>query len=144
LTFYETIKIKRSVKTFNVKMPENLPEVPVESQLLEQVLINLLINAAQAFDKPVDENSMINLSVSMDNVKENQLTIEVSDNGCGMDEETMEKIFDPFFTTKSLEEGTGLGMYVVHNLIEKMGGKIEVDSRLGQGSHFRVILGVGS
>ena len=84
-------KIGRSVKTFNVQMPENLPEAPVESQLLEQILINLLINAAQAFDKPVDEHSMINLSVSMEDVKGNQLTIEVSDNGCGMDEGTMEK-----------------------------------------------------
>jgi len=112
--------------------------------LLEQILINLLINAAQAFDKPVDENSEINLSVSMDDVKENQLTIDVSDNGCGMDDVTMEKIFDPFFTTKSSEEGTGLGMYIVHNLIEKMGGRIEVHSRLGQGSNFRVILGIGT
>jgi signal transduction histidine kinase len=137
-------RIRRSVKTFNVQMPENLPEAAVESQLLEQVLINLLINAAQAFDKAVDENSEVNLSVSMDHIKENQLTIDVSDNGCGMDEETMEKIFDPFFTTKSSEEGTGLGMYIVHNLIEKMGGKIEVDSRLGQGSNFRVLLGIGS
>jgi len=137
-------KIRRSVKSFNVQMPENLPETPVESQLLEQILINLLINAAQAFDKPVSENSEINLSVSMDDVKENQLTIDVSDNGCGMDEVTMEKIFDPFFTTKSSEEGTGLGMYIVHNLIEKMGGRIEVHSRLGQGSNFRVILGIGT
>lgn len=137
-------KIRRSVKNFNVQMPENLPETPVESQLLEQILINLLINAAQAFDKPVSENSEINLSVSMDDVKENQLTIDVSDNGCGMDEGTMEKIFDPFFTTKSSEEGTGLGMYIVHNLIEKMGGRIEVHSRLGQGSNFRVILGIGT
>lgn len=137
-------KIRRSVKNFNVQMPENLPETPVESQLLEQILINLLINAAQAFDKPVSENSEINLSVSMDDVKENQLTIDVSDNGCGMDEVTMEKIFDPFFTTKSSEEGTGLGMYIVHNLIEKMGGRIEVHSRLGQGSNFRVILGIGT
>ena len=137
-------KIRRSVKNFNVQMPENLPETPVESQLLEQILINLLINAAQAFDKPVDENSEINLSVSMDDVKENQLNIDVSDNGCGMDDVTMEKIFDPFFTTKSSEEGTGLGMYIVHNLIEKMGGRIEVHSRLGQGSNFRVILDIGT
>ena len=58
--------------------------------------------------------------------------------------QVFKKIFDPFFTTKSSEEGTGLGMYIVHNLIEKMGGRIEVHSRLGQGSKFRVILGLGS
>jgi signal transduction histidine kinase len=133
-------KIRRSVKTFNVHVPENLPEAPVESQLLEQILINLLINAAQAFDKRQDENSVVNLSVSVGDVKEHQLIIEVSDNGSGMDEGTMEKIFDPFFSTKSLEEGTGLGMYIVHNLIEKMGGQIEVDSTPGQGATFTFAL----
>ncbi len=137
-------KIRRNVKTFNVQIPENLPEAPVESQLLEQILINLLINAAQAFDKRLDENSVVNLSVSMDDVKEHQLIIEVSDNGSGMDEGIMERIFDPFFSTKSLEEGTGLGMYIVHNLIEKMGGQIEVESKLGQGSNFKVILDIGA
>jgi signal transduction histidine kinase len=87
---------------------------------------------------------MVNLSVSMDDVKENQLIIEVGDNGRGMDEKTLEKIFDPFFTTKSLEEGTGLGMYIVHNLIEKMGGQIEIESKLRQGSNFKVILDIGT
>jgi signal transduction histidine kinase len=56
----------------------------------------------------------------------------------------LEKIFDPFFTTKSLEEGTGLGMYIVHNLIEKMGGQIEIESKLRQGSNFKVILDIGT
>jgi signal transduction histidine kinase len=133
-------KLESHVKTFNVQIPEKLPKVAVESQLLEQILINLLINAAEAFDRPVDENSMVNLSVSMGNGKENQLIIEVRDNGKGMDEKTLEKIFDPFYTTKSLEEGTGLGMYMVHNLIEKIGGQIEVESTLGQGSNLKVIL----
>ena len=134
------IKIERNVKTFNIFIPENLPEAPVESRLLEQVLINLLINAAEAFDQSADENSMVNLSVSVDNGTENRLIIEVSDNGKGMDEATMGKVFDPFFTTKSLAGGTGLGMYIVHNLLEKMDGKIEIESRLGQGSNFKVIL----
>jgi signal transduction histidine kinase len=137
-------KIERNVKTFKIQIPEHLPEARVESQLLEQILINLLINAAQAFDQPADNNSMVHLSVSVDNGRKNRLVIEVSDNGKGMDEGTMEKIFDPFFTTKSLEGGTGLGMYIVHNLIEKLDGKIEVESRLGQGTHFKVILDTGA
>jgi signal transduction histidine kinase len=141
---FSRAKIERNVKTFKIQIPENLPEARVESQLLEQILINLLINAAQAFDQPADENSMVNLSVSMDDGKENRLIIEVSDNGKGMDEGTMEKMFDPFFTTRSLDGGTGLGMYIVHNLIEKLDGKIEVESRLGQGTHFKVILDMGA
>jgi len=133
-------KIKRTVKTFNVHIPESLPEVLIDSQSLGQILINLLINAAQAFEKPMDENSNVNLVVSMDNSRKNRLIIEVIDNGGGMDEKTLEKIFTPFFTTKSSEDGIGLGLYIVQNLIEKMGGCIEVESKLGSGSNFRIIL----
>jgi signal transduction histidine kinase len=133
-------KIRKTVKTFNVNIPENLPEVFIDSQLLEQILINLLINATNAFDKPFDENSRVDLVVSMDNSKEHQLIIEINDNGRGMDEKTIEKIFDPFFTTNPSQiEGTGLGMYIVHNLIEKIGGRIQVESKLGKGSKFRLI-----
>ena len=135
-----TSKIERTVKTFNVNIPESLPQVRIDSQSLEQILINLLINAAQAFEKPLDGNSIVHLIVSLDNSRENRLIIEVSDNGGGMDERTLEKIFTPFFTTKSSEGGIGLGLYIVQNLIEKMGGCIEVESKLGSGSNFRIIL----
>ena len=132
-------KIRKTVKTFNINIPENLPEIAIDSQLLEQILINLLINAANAFDAPFYENSRVDLVVSMDDSKKNQLIIEVSDNGRGMDEKTLEKIFDPFFTTSPSEEGTGLGMYIVHNLIEKIGARIQVESKLGEGSKFTLI-----
>jgi signal transduction histidine kinase len=75
----------------------------------------------------------------MDESKENQLIIEISDNGRGMDEKILKKIFDPFFTTNLSEEGTGLGMYIVHNLIEKIGGRIQVESKLGEGSKFTLM-----
>ncbi|MGD8549531.1 MAG: PAS domain-containing protein [Desulfobacterales bacterium] len=136
-------KIRKTVKTFNVNIPENLPEMLIDRKPLEQTLINLLINAANAFDKPISDNSRVDLVVSMDDSKENQLIIEVSDNGRGMDEKTIEKIFDPFFTTNPSDEGTGLGMYIVHNLIEKIGGRIQVESKLGEGSKFTVILDIG-
>ncbi|MBW2090082.1 MAG: PAS domain-containing protein, partial [Deltaproteobacteria bacterium] len=135
-------KIGKTVKTFAVDIPENLPEMLIDRKPLEQILINLLINSANAFDKPADENSRVDLVVSMDDSKENQLIIEVSDNGRGMDEKILEKIFDPFFTTNPSEEGTGLGMYIVHNLTEKIGGRIQVESKLGEGSKFTVILDI--
>jgi PAS domain S-box-containing protein len=135
-------KIRKTVKTFTVDIPENLSEMLIDRKPLEQILINLLINAANAFDQPVDENSRVDLAVSMDGSKENQLVIEVRDTGRGMDEKTLEKIFDPFFTTNPSEEGTGLGMYIVHNLIEELGGRIQVESKLGEGSKFTVILTV--
>jgi two-component system NtrC family sensor kinase len=66
--------------------------------------------------------------------------ITVSDNGSGIDDQTRLKIFDPFFTTKPPADGTGLGLYVCHNLVESLGGRIEVESVPGEGSTFTIIL----
>ena len=68
------------------------------------------------------------------------LIMIVSDNGSGMDEETLKRIFDPFFTTRFPGQGTGMGLAICHNLVEGLGGRIEVDSELGKGSTLRVIL----
>ena len=103
--------------------------------ILKQILLNLLLNAAQAADK---ENSSLELkAISGDTWREHTI-IEISDNGCGMDEATRQKIFDPFFTTKSATKGTGLGLYICYNLLESMGGHIEVESEPGKGSTFRI------
>ena len=66
--------------------------------------------------------------------------ISVRDNGAGMSKATMERIFDPFFTTKGTGEGTGLGLSVVHGIVEDHGGAIEVESELGKGSVFHIFL----
>jgi signal transduction histidine kinase len=133
-------RLKRSVKNFEVNVTEDLPKLFIDPQHLEQVLVNLLINAYQAFDSPDEVNSRIDLNVSM-NDSQDTLIVEVKDNGCGMDEQTLSKIFDPFFTTKPSEEGTGLGLYISHTLVENMGGRIEIESTPGKGSRFTVILG---
>lgn len=130
-------KIEKIVTSLEFNIPENLPPILADSETLEQILVNILINAAQAADK---EDSWIRLSVKLGNTWQDHLIIEISDNGCGMDKETKGKIFDPFFTTKGPEEGTGLGLYVCHNLIEGLGGRIEVESEPGQGSSFRIML----
>jgi two-component system NtrC family sensor kinase len=72
--------------------------------------------------------------------RQDQLCIEVSDNGCGMDEATQLKIFDPFFTTKSHMDGTGLGLYICHSMAERLNGRIELESEPGTGSTFKLIL----
>jgi signal transduction histidine kinase len=128
---------KRIVKSFEVDMAENLPPIFIDPEALEQVLVNLLINAAQATDK---EDSWIRLKVKQPGTWRDHVLIEVSDNGCGMDEETQEKVFEPFFSTKTPGRGTGLGLFVSHNLIEELGGRIEVESEPSKGSTFRVIL----
>jgi signal transduction histidine kinase len=130
-------KINRMVKSFEVDIPEGLPEIYTDSETIETVVINLLINAAQAIDK---EDSWIRLNVTLDDSSQNYLIIEVSDNGCGLDEKIKNNIFDPFFTTKPPGEGTGLGLTLCHNSIEKLGGRIGVDSVPDKGSTFRVTL----
>jgi signal transduction histidine kinase len=129
--------MKKTVRHFEMKIADDLPPIFTDPSALEQVLVNLLINAAQAVD---GEDSWIMLSAKLGNTLQDHLIIEVSDNGCGMDEETREKIFDPFYTTKEDMKGSGLGLFVSKNLIEDLGGLIEVESKVGKGSTFRVTL----
>lgn len=130
-------QIKKRVKTFEVNIPEGLPPIYADVYSIEQILLNLLINAVQAADK---KESRITLTATGRKSWQDHTTIIVSDNGSGMDKKTVKKIFDPFFTTKTAADGTGLGLYVSHNLIQGLGGRIEVESEPGKGSTFTVIL----
>ena len=127
-------QIRRMVKSFEIEIAEDLPPVYASQDALERILINLLINAAQAADK---SDSWVRLNARLgDN---DQVIVEVADNGCGMNEKIRARIFEPFFTTKH-RHGTGLGLYVTQNLVEGLGGNIQVESTATGGSIFRVIL----
>jgi signal transduction histidine kinase len=126
-------QIKRSVRVLEVNIADDLPPIFTDPEALEQILVNLLINAAQAAYK---EDSWIRLNVKMENTRPDHFIIEVNDNGCGMDKETKKKIFDAFFTTKPAGMGTGLGLFVSKNLIEALGGCITVESDRGKGTTF--------
>jgi signal transduction histidine kinase len=102
---------------------------------LRQVLINLLTNAIHA--TPAD--GVITLSVTLAG---DEILFHIQDTGSGISQEHLNKIFEPFFTTKQTGEGTGLGLFVSRRLVEKLGGKIEVESQLGHGALFRVRLPV--
>ncbi len=130
-------KINNAVKSFIKNVPEHLPKIYTYPYTLEQILMNLLMNAVQAADK---KNSWIKLDITANKGGTDQIVIEVTDNGCGIEEDNRLKIFDPFFTTKSRLEGTGLGLYVCHTLVEGLNGRIEVESEPGKGSIFKVIL----
>ncbi len=130
-------EIQKTVKSMNVKMPDDLPPIYTDEGAFEQVLLNLLINASQAADK---HDAYIKVRMRLRGYNEEFLSIKVHDNGCGMDEATREKIFDPFFSTKSLEGGTGLGLYITRKLVQGLNGQISVTSRLGKGSCFSVML----
>ncbi|MFA7227389.1 MAG: PAS domain S-box protein [Melioribacteraceae bacterium] len=122
----------RKVK-FETDLKNYLPNVSVAADQLLQVFINILINALDA----IEGNGTIFLKSEFD--KKN-IYVEISDDGCGMDEQTTEKIFDPFFTTKEVGKGTGLGLSVSYGIIKRFNGEIKVASKLNEGSSFRISL----
>jgi C4-dicarboxylate-specific signal transduction histidine kinase len=129
--------IRKKVKSLQIDIPGNLPPVWSDPDAIELILVNLLINAAHASDK---EDSWIDLRVTVDESNPNRRMIAITDNGCGMDEQSMKKIFDPFHADKSPTKGIDLGLYICQSLAENLGCRIEVESRRNQGSCFRVIL----
>lgn len=112
-----------------------LPLVKCHPQRLNQVFTNILVNAAQAIDKKGD----IKISTMSDN---GHVEIKISDTGSGIPPEVIPKIFDPFFTTKEVGKGTGLGLNMAYNIIEKHKGTICVASEVGKGTTFKISLQV--
>jgi PAS domain S-box-containing protein len=127
--------IGKKIKDLEIIVAEDLGEVTTDPGAIQHVVTNLLLNAADACDK---EDSHVVVRV-WNEAASDRLVIEVSDNGIGIDERTRCKIFDPFFTTKERFKGTGLGLYLCHNLVEGLGGRMEVDTVPGRGSTFRAI-----
>ena len=112
--------------------PENVPEILLDPQQIQQVFMNILLNAAQA----MPGGGVLTLQV----VEEAKwLSIAVGDSGVGILPENLQKIFDPFYTTKE-HTGTGLGLSVSYGIVQNHGGTIEVESRLGEGTVFHVRL----
>jgi two-component system, NtrC family, sensor kinase len=105
----------------------DIPLVLGYPQQLNQVFMNILINAAQAIDKKGD------ITVKT-RTEDGHVVITISDTGCGIAEEHIPKIFDPFFTTKDVGKGSGLGMNIAYNIVRKHNGRIEVQSQLGKGT----------
>ena len=109
----------------------DLPRVQCYPQQLNQVFMNILVNAAQAIKK----RGEIRVSTRSDN---GYVEIKISDTGSGIPKENLPKIFDPFFTTKKVGKGTGLGLNVAYNIIKKHKGTIDVESELGKGTAFTI------
>lgn len=96
---------------------------------LQQVLTNLVLNAAYA----MDGGGTITVTIATEG---SDLRLSVADTGCGMDERTQAQLFEPFFTTKPVGRGAGLGLYVVYDLVKRAGGRIAVSSKPGEGAEF--------
>ena len=108
----------------------------------EQILLNLVANARDA----IEDDGKISIRVRANDAPFHEegtlgeVTLEITDDGAGMSQEVQSRIFDPFFTTKPVGEGTGLGLSTVHGIVHQSGGRLEVTSRVGVGSTFRVYL----
>ena len=125
-----------------VKDLEPLPAVRGSAGRLGQIFLNLLVNAAQAIPEGRAEEHEIRVSARR--LGGDRVAIEVSDTGCGIAPEVLPRIFDPFFTTKPPGVGTGLGLSIVHGIVTAMKGEIRVESVVGRGSTFRVVLPVAA
>lgn len=112
-----------------------LPLVKCLASQLNQVFMNLIVNASQA----INESGVITIRTG---ASEGWVWIEIGDNGCGIPLDTLKRIFEPFFTTKPIGKGTGLGLSMSYNIVNKHGGRIEVASEVGHGTRFTVHLPV--
>ncbi len=114
-----------------------VPRVLANESRLTQVVVNLLMNALQALpERPATEN-LITIAIR---VERRNVVLEVRDNGEGIPPDNLRRIFDPFFTTKSVGEGMGLGLSICNSIINAHSGRIDVVSKVGVGSAFRIII----
>jgi PAS domain S-box-containing protein len=115
-----------------------VPMVHADESRLGQVFINLLLNAAQAIAPGNAKDNEVR--VTGRTAPDGRAVIEVRDTGCGIPADLLGRIFDPFFTTKAVGTGTGLGLSICHGIVRSLGGQIHVESQVGKGSLFRVLL----
>lgn len=108
-------------------------ELLLNSESIEHVILNLISNSIDA----MDVGGILNIRAY---IKDGSVVIECEDNGCGIDEKDMNNIFNPFFTTKELDKGTGLGLFIVFSEVQKLGGKVDVKSEIGEGTVFTVAI----
>ncbi len=137
-----TLVIANNLLTTKIKLVKELGDLPLVecyAGKLNQVFLNIISNAVYAVQKKFGEKTGGEIVITTEH-DEKSVFIKIKDNGTGMDAETQKKIFEPFFTTKDVGEGTGLGMSIVYNTIKKHNGIINVNSTLGEGTEFIILI----
>ncbi len=119
----------------------NLPYVSLSPSEMQQVMLNLINNAIDAMEKT---GGTISIGTKISKLEKNHIVITVEDDGPGIPEANLNRIFDPFFTTKPVGKGTGLGLSICYGIVEKMGGKIDVNSAVNEGTRFRIWIPIQS
>jgi two-component system, NtrC family, sensor kinase len=130
-------KLKLANVDLELKLHPALPLIKCDHSQIQQVLVNLIMNAAEATHAKGAGKVCV---TTMPAASEGSVLLLISDNGDGIPAESLSKIFDPFFTTKDEGKGVGLGLAVVYGIVESHGGDIEVESKVGEGTTFRVQL----
>ena len=135
--------MRNELQSHNAQLERVLVPVPAvlgNEARLGQVLVNLLVNALQAFPDKREEPNRVRIATRCDDPR--HVLVEIEDNGVGMSPEVMQHIFEPFFTTKPVGVGTGLGLAICHTIVQSMGGQISVRSTPGRGTTFVLSLPV--
>lgn len=122
---------------------QDIPTLYIDSQQIQQVMLNMILNAEHAIVESKKERGMIRFSTLFDSKKQ-RVIVNVTDNGKGIPSDIIHRIFDPFFTTKPVGIGTGLGLSISHGIILEHGGSIQVESKIGEGTTFIIELPVYS
>jgi PAS domain S-box-containing protein len=131
-------RMRRSNIEIRVEHAPDVPRLTCEPSQINQVLLNLLINAVQAIEATGrTQGGLIRFETRCSG---DWVEIAIGDNGCGIEPAALSQLFDPFFTTKSVGEGTGLGLSITHNIVTGHGGRIEISSQPGEPTWFRVYL----
>jgi two-component system NtrC family sensor kinase len=134
----ECVKLVEKQASFqNIKIVEqyqgDLPTIILDPSQMQQVFLNMIINAAEA----MEEGGELRIRSRLDSIN-NLIAIEISDTGHGIPEKLLNKLFDPFFTTKEVGHGTGLGLAISYGIIKEHKGWINVESTVGKGSTFTI------
>lgn len=144
----EIVRVGKKAKEIFIitDLDDSIPPLPLVPDQIEQVFINILINAVDAIysnprasERYIDEQSRRRITV-ITRAVQGRMQISIEDNGCGISEDDLPKIFEPFFTTKSIGEGTGLGLWVSYGIVKSFHGTIHVKSTEDQGTTFTITL----
>ena len=125
--------------TLERRLQAGMPPVQANSEQLIQVFMALMLNAMDA----MEARGTLTVSTSLNESRADEVVIAFSDTGSGIPHQDIQKIFEPFYTTKPQGRGTGLGLSICYGIVSDHRGRIEVDSQIGRGSTFRVILPTG-
>lgn len=134
------VGVKAKDVIFECHLKKNIPLLPLVADQIQQVFVNILLNAADAILETSKKEKKVIIKSELNS--HNEVIITFKDNGTGIAEENIPKIFEPFFTTKKEGRGTGLGLWVSYGIVKSFQGEIKVSSIYGQGTTFTIILPV--